>query len=314
MSVVKKFILFVRPVVVGHLPALARVYRYMRDNYWAKARAKVRNTTLAVACQYRRDNRPMVDEPRDTPMGFKLIGDPAMEKGLFEPVETEIVRSILDNVEVVVNVGANIGYYCCLALRRGKHVVAFEPMSGNLRHLYKNIMANGWTDRIEIFPMALSDRVGVIEIFGGRTGASLVKGWADTPERYVEIVPTSTLDNILGSRFQGRKCLVLVDIEGAEKLALEGATSFLSAEPRPVWMVEIAITAHQPKGTTINPHLLPTFEIFWERGYEAWTADESMRLVLPAEVEAIVESGEDTLLTHNFLFIEEGRKMEILPA
>lgn len=280
----------------------------------AKPLIEKRFPSLAMAYRYIRDNRQILDEPRETPMGFKLIGNSSMEKGVFEPDETEIVKRILERVDIVVNVGSNIGYYCCLALQKGKYVVAFEPIGSNLRYLYKNVRANHWEDRIEIFPMALSNRIGIIEVFGSGTGASLIKGWAGTPEQYVEMVATSTLDNVLGFRFHGKRCFVLVDIEGAEKFMLEGASLFLSAEPKPIWMVEISITEHHPKGIAINPHLLSTFQIFWDRGYEAWTADKSFRLVQPAQVENIAKSGKDSLFTHNFLFIEKGRKRAIWDA
>ena len=269
---------------------------------------------VAMAYRYARDNRRVLNAPRQTPMGFKFIGNSLMENGVFEPEETEIVRRVLDSVDIVVNVGANIGYYCCLALQRGRHVVAFEPMTGNLRCLYQNVSANRWGDRIEIFPIALSDRIGMIQIFGGGTGASLIRGWAGTPEQYVETVPTSTLDTVLGSRLSGSRCFVLVDIEGAEKMMLEGASSLLAQHPKPVWMVEISVTEHQPKDTVINPHLLSTFQVFWDRGYEAWTADRQLRFVAPGEVERIARTGENTLGTHNFLFIEKGRKAAVLDS
>jgi len=267
----------------------------------------VRFPFWAMAYRYLRDNRRVLDTPRETPMGFRFMGNSLMEQGHFEPEETEIVRRVLERVDVVVNVGANIGYYCCLALQRGKHVVAFEPMGGNLRCLCQNVLANRWDDRIEIFPIALSDRTGMIQMFGGGTGASLVKGWAGTPEQYVETVPTSTLDTVLGPRLAGSKCFVVVDIEGAERLMLAGASSFLVQQPKPVWMVEISVAEHQPQGTAINPDLLSTFQVFWDGGYEAWTADRRLRLVAPAEVERIALTGENSLGTHNFLFIEQGR-------
>lgn len=123
----------------------------------------------SIASTYRciRDNKPIVDEPKYTSMGFKFIGNSSMESGAYEPDVTRIVKMILKKVDIVINVGANIGYYCCLALQEDKYVVAFEPHRSNLRYLYKNIRANYWEDRIEIFPMALSDRVGIVEIFGG---------------------------------------------------------------------------------------------------------------------------------------------------
>ena len=115
----------------------------------------------------------------------------------------------------------------------------------------------------EIFPpMALSNQVGIIEIYGGGTGASLLKGWAGTPESYVTLVPCSTMDRVLGNRFQGSKTLMIVDIEGAEKLMLEGAAAFVAMEPKPVWLVEISVGEHQPKGIKINPNLLSTFQLF----------------------------------------------------
>jgi hypothetical protein len=162
--------------------------------------------------------------------------------------------------------------------------------------------------------MALSNKVGVIEIYGGGTAASLVMGWAGTPEEYVTLVPSTTLDSALGVRFRGKKCFMIIDIEGAEQLMLEGASSMIEMVPRPIWMMEISILEHQPKGISINPNLSSTFRIFWNSGYEAWTADRQCRIIHPTEVNKIVETGIDTLHTHNFLFIEKGKKKEVFDA
>ena len=162
--------------------------------------------------------------------------------------------------------------------------------------------------------MVLSNKVGVIDIYGGGTGASLVKGWAGTPEQYVTLVPSTSLDNVLGARFQSKRCFILVDIEGAEQLMLEGASSIIDMVPKPIWLMEILISEHQPKGVTINPNLLSTFNVFWNNGYEAWTADKQCRIIHPDEIEQIVRSGIDTLQTHNFVFIEKSKKHEFLNA
>ncbi|WP_164100403.1 FkbM family methyltransferase [Candidatus Laterigemmans baculatus] len=247
-------------------------------------------------------------------MGFKLAGNAAMESGRFEQEETHIVESLLPHVDTVINVGANIGYYCCLALQQGKYVVAFEPVAHNLGYLCRNVKANHWESRAEIYPVALSDQVGVIEIYGGGTGASLMKGWAGTSSEYRTLVPCSTLDKVLGARFQDQKCLMIVDVEGAEQMMLAGAAAFVARDVKPLWMVEISVTEHLPVGLEINPNLLSTFEIFWSQGYEAWTVDAECRIVLRSELEKIVETGIDTIRTHNFLFLEQGRKQELLGA
>ncbi|NOT97676.1 MAG: FkbM family methyltransferase [Sideroxydans sp.] len=285
----KQLIRFMKPVI-EYFPNLAMAYRHVRDSW------------------------QIYEEPQETPMGFKFVANQLMQSGQFEPEETKIVNQIVPCVDVVINVGANVGYYCCIALSLGKYVVAFEPINVNLRYLLRNIKANNWESRIEVYPMALSNKVGVIEIYGGGTMASLVKGWAGTPEQHVTLVPSTTLDNALNTRFQGKLCFMLVDIEGSEQLMLEGASLIINMVPRPVWMIEVSISEHQPKGIIVNPNLSSTFNLFWNNGYEAWTADSQCRIICPDEIKKIVETGMDTIHAHNFLFIEKGKKREFFNA
>jgi FkbM family methyltransferase len=266
---------------------------------------------LAIFYRTIRDRRYLKIEPIITRMGYKFVGNAAMQNGYFEIEETKLVQKILPHVDIVLNVGANVGYYCCMALSSGKHVIAFEPMPDNLHCLLKNIKSNNWDNMAEVFPLALSNKVGIVEIFGGGTGASLIKGWSGIPEQHIALVPCSTLDTVIGSRLDGKKCFVLVDIEGAEKFFLEGSKSFLVMEPKPIWIVEISITEHQPKGVAINPNLLSTFELFWDKGYESWTANDEFREVCRDEILSAIDSGIDTLKTHNFIFIEKGMATQL---
>jgi hypothetical protein len=91
------------------------------------------------------------------------------------------------------------------------------------------------------------------DIYGGGTGASLIKGWADAIDTDSTLVPCSTLDTVLRGRFSDARCLLMVDIEGAEKLMLEGASSFLDMSPKPIWFMEISVRANQPGGVNITP-------------------------------------------------------------
>ncbi len=262
-----------------------------------------------VAGAYRRyrDNLQYNKKFQTTPFGFKLSGYADMQAGSFEAVETDLINRLIPHVEIMVNVGANIGYYCCLALSQGKQVIAFEPVAKNIQYLLRNIKENKWESGIEFYPLALCDKTsGIIEMYGGGTMASLIKGWGGVGAPYKTLVPCSTLDHVLQNRLTGKKSFILVDIEGSEKLMLDGATATLDISPRPVWMVEISVGEHQPKGIKLNPMLLETFCIFWDRGYESWTADAECRQVKLDEVKRIVETGKDTLHTHNFIFIEAG--------
>ncbi len=245
-----------------------------------------------------------IKPPIPSLMGFNFAGNSAMASGSFEPGETKVFIGVLPKVDVVINIGANVGYYCCIARNQQKQVVAFEPIPSNVKTLLRNIKANNWESDIEIFPIALSNKVGVIDIYGGGTGASLVKGWAGALAMDSSLVPCSTLDTVLHTRFLGKRCLLMVDIEGAEKLMLEGATSFLDMTPKPIWFMEISVRANQPDGVSFNPDLLTTFEFFWNRGYEAWTTHNQNRVVTRDEVQKIMDGGKDTLHGDTFLFID----------
>lgn len=260
-----------------------------------------------IALLYRnfRDTNALSEEPKRTKLGFKFIGNRAMEKGLFEAYETKLVKKIFPKVSTVINVGANIGYYVCYALANNKKVFAFEPVETNLKYLLRNIKANNKDKNCEIFPVALSNKAGINNLWGGGTSASLIKGWAGISEKYQTLVPCMTMDNVLGDRLKNTRVLVIVDIEGAENMMLEGAKKLLNMKPRPIWLIEITAETHQPKGTKINPYLLQTFKKFWDKGYQAITVDNHLRKVSKKEIINIVEKQIDTLGTHNFIFYEK---------
>jgi len=242
-----------------------------------------------------------------TPLGFMFGGHKGMQRGIFEQQETVLIQKILPRIDILVNVGANIGYYVCLGLYNKKKVIAFEPIASNLKCLLKNIKINKWQNNIEIFPIALSNKTGIIEIYGGGTGASLIKGWAQIQDNYMTLVPSLTMNTVLGERLQGKKILLIVDIEGAENMMLEGSSILLDMNPKPIWLVEICCTEHQPKGIKINPNLLQTFEKFWNKGYDSITADRFLRKITKAEILKIIETQIDTLGICNFIFYERGK-------
>ena len=239
--------------------------------------------------------------PLVTPWGFTLAGHETMAAGKFEPDETSLVRKTLKEVDVLINVGANVGYYCCHALSLGIPVIAIEPIKRNIHYLLRNILDNGGAEKVEVFPVALGASINILEMWGGGTGASLVKGWASTPPEYVTHVPILTLDRVLGKTIKGKRSLIIVDIEGAEFSMLQGALETLQNDPKPIWLVEIASTEHMPKGTTMNPNYSKTFKIFFDNGYSAVTANSKMDKISQDEVDEVV-SGARNLETHNFIF------------
>lgn len=253
-------------------------------------------TILAI-----KDALDRFQKPISTPWGFSIAGHKVMAQGKFEPVETEMIRRILPEADIFVNIGANIGYYCCHALSLGKQVIAVEPNMRNLWYLMKNIKNNGWSNQVEIFPVAIGEGPDILEIYGWGTGASLIKGWQNLSPSFASLTPTLSLDRIVYDKLNGKKALIMVDIEGAEYMLLKGAQKILAHQPPPIWIMEISLREHQPKEVGVNPNFAESFEEFFHHGYRCFTMDKENCEIKQNDIPAILK-GEIALKTHNFMF------------
>ena len=235
-----------------------------------------------------------------TKYSFNLIGSDAMCSGEFEPEETHQIIDLLKGCNTFVNIGANVGYYSCLARSLGAKVIAFEPLNRNFQILKHNLQINNYSD-IELFQIELGAKVSLSKIYGGGTSASLLKGWANNSTDYHELISTNTLDNMIGCRENNGRMLILIDVEGFEYEVLLGSSLILNKEPAPIWFVEICINEHQANGMTINPNLVRTFEKFFNAGYIAEKAGSDSGMISISDV-LKWSRGEDLPKTHNFIF------------
>jgi len=227
--------------------------------------------------------RPLVE----TPLGFRFAGPAHMQDGSFEPEEQAFLRARLARIDVFVDVGANAGYFTCIARHGGTRVVAIEPAAQNLDLLFRNIKANGWTD-VEVLPVGLAGSPGLGTLYGDGTAASLVTRWAGVSEAWQRTIPLTTLDAAVGGRFEGQRLLIKVDVEGAEYAVVEGAAATLARRPSPVWLVEVCFSENFPAG--VNPHFRDVFERFWGAGYRARSL-EADRAVERDDVERWLRHG-----------------------
>ncbi len=246
-----------------------------------------------------------ITKPEMSKYGFKLVGTKSMHhiamlKGDFEVEETELFMRLFQQAEVFIDVGANIGFYSCLARQKGLHVVAIEPLPRNLECLTQNMSINNWDD-VEVFPVGISSSPGLAKLYGASsTGASLIGSWAGASKFFQRTIPVSTLDIVLGDRFNSKKIFIKVDVEGVEYSVLLGAIHTMNLNPKPTWIIEICLNEYHPDG--INPNFESTFDLFWRYGYEVRTADVHETLIQPTDVSRWVKNKRSDSGTINYKF------------
>jgi FkbM family methyltransferase len=187
---------------------------------------------VLLSCQ----GSEMFVNPRDEGIAPALLA-----KGVFEKAETELFKSLIEPGMVVLDIGANIGYYALIAAKivgeTGK-VYAFEPERANFDLLAKSIEKNGYRNVIPV-NKAVSDKSGQIKLFLDRVnfGRHSLSS-KNVPEKcWHEEVESITLDEFFEHEpGGGRVGLIKMDVEGAEGLVLAGAKKVLESEGLKVLM------------------------------------------------------------------------------
>ncbi|MGA9882266.1 MAG: FkbM family methyltransferase [Candidatus Acidiferrales bacterium] len=243
-------------------------------------------------------------EAKPTRYGFTLAGDPLMARDDFEIFGASALLEMIESHETVIDIGANVGFYSCLAASRGKQVLAFEPSPRNLKYLYRNLWGNKFQG-VEVFPLGLAKQPGLNRLYGFGGISSFVPGWAQAEKGRFTIVPVTNLDTMVAERFRRRRLLIKMDVEGFELDVLAGAERTLDLDPKPTWMVEILLDVETIPGGT-NRRFAEAFEVFWRHGYECKKLNESRDPVGPENIRRWIANGSVDDGTHDFLFFGPG--------
>ena len=140
--------------------------------------------------------------------------------------------------DVVLDVGANVGFYSVALGRRLRqlgagHVYAFEPVRVNYERLIGNIAMNGLEQIVSTVSMALGDVERDIVIQLRQDTHAVTENAFLRPDQTgleatgQEIVKMRRLDDFAAQQGLSRCDLIKVDIEGAELMFLRGGTTML---------------------------------------------------------------------------------------
>ncbi|MFH1656592.1 MAG: FkbM family methyltransferase [Candidatus Nealsonbacteria bacterium] len=157
---------------------------------------------------------------------------------IHEKTTTNLFKKIVKKGNVVVDLGANIGYFTLLAAKlvgpSGK-VYAFEPEPKNFNYLKDNIKINNY-NHVFLNQKAVSDKQGITKLFicsydtGHHTinqnkGIEVYSSGREIQEKSIEI-ETIILDDFLRDK-TNKVDILKIDVEGAELLAVKGMKGIL---------------------------------------------------------------------------------------
>lgn len=216
-----------------YLARAAKVYWEFPELVAARLRGESVADRLTKICQENWRGRP--SEAREA-FGFKILLNPEDSvisprigvSGVWELATTLLFKTLVKRGMVVVDVGANIGWYTLLgASRTGPAglVVSFEPEPLNFSFLERSIAANGfwWA---KPFQACVADEEGTKKLYispGNRGRHSIVYRRSDQ----VLEVKSVALEDFLPKVGVEEIDVLKVDAEGAEPLVLQGAGHYL---------------------------------------------------------------------------------------
>jgi FkbM family methyltransferase len=164
---------------------------------------------------------PFELDPEDS-LGLSLFGT-------YEPEETALVKGLVKPGDVVVDLGACIGYYTLLFSKLvgpSGRVIAFEPSPDSCSILRRNVSRNGLTNvTVENAGAGASSCIGALHLSSNRMDAHIEHREGDGALS-IKVVAlddyfpeTSTID------------FVKMDIQGLEPLVLRGMEGLVRRSP-----------------------------------------------------------------------------------
>ena len=167
-----------------------------------------------------------------------------------EESTTALFQKILKEGDVVVDLGANIGYFTLLAAKlvgkKGK-VYAFEPEPRNYQYLTRNIQLNRY-DNVVASQKAVADKPGTVKLFicPYDTGHHTIQKYGgiqayrpdfvDEKKEFVEVEQVRLDDFLRGKTSEIN--VIKMDVEGAEMLALAGMEQLIRENKNLIMLVE----------------------------------------------------------------------------
>ena len=177
--------------------------------------------------------------------------------GVFGPRDTQTVKDNVFSGNIVVDLGANIGYFTCLLAKivgEGGKVFAFEPDPRNLKLLRRNIQENDYKNVI-IADKAVSDVNGSCTLYSSQKKFGANRIFESKKNQTRDFIPIKSETICLDDYFEKQNLLkkidfIKIDVEGSEFRAFNGMKKILELNNNLKIFTEIAPSLLEDAGSS----------------------------------------------------------------
>jgi len=177
------------------------------------------------------------------------IGPDAVYWSIYHGIEyeleaTSVLRQLIRPGDIVVDVGANFGWYTTLLAQtvgEAGRVYALEPVPTVYERLLENLRLNNLQDRVTAVQSAVADTSGIraIHIFKNLSLACASLSELDKTGYETVSVPAVRLDTYLYGQNIQHVDFLKCDVEGSELMVLKSCSDMLCSASAPIIMVEL---------------------------------------------------------------------------
>ena len=207
--------------------------------------------------------------------------------GYYEKEAILVWEAFVEQDTIVVDIGANTGYYSMVAAPKARQVFAFEPVPSLRKQLQENISLNKFNN-IHIQPYAISAHSGnaILYISGDdNTGMSGLQQ-PDNFSGKTETADMITLDEWVINNNTDQLNLIKMDTEGNEMNILAGMKNTIE-KYHPVIFMEVIAALLKNNGHTPAD----IYQRLFASGYSAYEPVTSLklnRLIEPKEANIVI--------------------------
>lgn len=244
----------------------------------------------------------LIEEKTEIPEGFIALNkkDPVVSGsvalGVYEKSESALFRKKVKNGMVVIDVGANIGYFTVISAQLvgpfGR-VISFEPEPENFSFLKETVALNKFSN-IEIYDLALSDKVGKGTLFLSKTNKGDHRMFDPGNASESIDISMTTLDDFLMQKGIQKVDFIKMDIQGAEALALDGMKNTMAHNKRISLIIEFC--PHDLLMSKTEP--LSLLNKLKGLGFKIFEIKEGLRLNLVSDFNSLIKRHSGTKYTN----------------